>query len=31
VPVPGGLTDIAVGPDGKAWGANASKEIFRMQ
>jgi hypothetical protein len=28
---PGGLTELSVAPDGRVWGANASKDIFRMQ
>lgn len=31
LPVAGGLTDLAVAPDGKPWGVNAAREIFRMQ
>jgi hypothetical protein len=30
ISVPGGLIDIAVGPDGHAWGINSRNEIFKM-
>jgi hypothetical protein len=28
---PGGLTNLSVAPDGRVWGANSAKDIFRMQ